>query len=320
MGSGLGSSWSEILGKSPLAVAKTIQDSFNVSTFMAAKEHQFAQLIRGSKPLTLFKSGAKVAGKDVPVDQAIKTTSAAFYRRNYGLKGPVPERQQSVILNVESLDTRIGIADLNTQTGWTRRIEKFREMGVPLRLPTAKDADNYFRVDSKPQWSLNDISESKIRELSQKVGDKRGDFYKFIKNKNGARAQRVTDMGNSVDEFLGMSPATSTANSGVRPTAIGVNYSLPGTLHNTPRGFLRNKIVPGRVLDNSRSSRRGGFLAAVGGFVARSTDKVRDDHGAAPMANVHDFVVNSADAGQNGRVSLTVASKSSSSGSSSFPL
>ncbi|ANB12979.1 mitochondrial 37S ribosomal protein MRP51 [Sugiyamaella lignohabitans] len=273
---------------------------------------QFPSLLRNSRVVGLYKSASDkgsaaaadlIKNKWYPVDQVVGTTAASFHKRNWGLKSPIPRKHKSLYLNVSALDSEVGLAQFDGNTGFHRKLQRFREMQVPLELAKLTDADSHFKANSKKLKSIESLTKKEVRDMNLSSVDKRLAFREYLaKTKkispDGFRTSSA-DSRETVASFLGLDPGSTVpfAHNYRHKMALGLSYKLKGSLINTPEGIRTTKPVPGRVLDKTYSG-----VVGIGGFVSNSTLAP----GMVDRTKAHNFIINKASMDDRGHVSFSV--------------
>lgn len=265
----------------------------------------FENLLRSSRLMSLAKpknSGYFTQYQEFPKNQAVKTTASSFHRRNWGLKAPIPPKHKSVNIHVQALDSVEGLAQYEPASGDVRRLDRFREFGVALRLPQGIDSDNFFQADSSRQKPIGDKNIYELKKLYKDAESQSKEFWRLRLDGQRADSQNQRSRVSALDrrvgvdaqEFMGL-PKTLHAMRHPKQTAIGLNYSLPGSLFNTPDGFKSRKEVRGRVVDGNNTNRVD-QVAAIGGFATSTTapDRMKNNGDKAKFAVPHRFFIKQA--------------------------
>lgn len=270
----------------------------------------FGRLLRNSRLATLGKplQGMSRPLNPHPSHQVVTTTPASFHRRDWGLKAPIPEKHRSLYVNVQAMDSPEGLAQYESGSGFYRKLQRFRELGVPLKQGNMHL--DYFSARSDKSKTLLGLPQYKLNRLIKRAPSKRQEFKEFIEDKRKDSKSRNTkaDMTRFAVEFWNFNPIHAHS-VGKSRSSIGLNYSLKGALHNTPEGLRTGKIVPGRVVNGYTRNTVG-----LGGFVAESSHRrlgVQD----SPLAvrNLQQFFVRSAEADSPCNVRIQASNVSSSS-------
>lgn len=270
--------------------------------------NRFTSLLRTCRLSSLNKPLAETPSynlfKSYPLHQVIESTPASFHRRNWGLKCPIPYKQRSLYINVQALDSEVGLAQYEAGAGFYRKLQRFREFGVPLKLPKV-DADGYFLLANNSNKSLRGMNPKQIKSLLDESKRKRKDFLtpllKSAKSRDevyktsaklDAKAEKY--LGFEQSSIYGSRAVTNTNTS--KATAIGLNYGLQGVAFNTPNGVVSKKQVKGREL---------GRIIAIGGFIAKRTSTPGDNDNRIDK-NQKKYVVAKAEAHSNGQLGITI--------------
>uniref|UniRef100_A0A060TCX3 ARAD1B19140p n=1 Tax=Blastobotrys adeninivorans TaxID=409370 RepID=A0A060TCX3_BLAAD len=266
-----------------------------------------------------------------PRYQVLATTPSSLYRRNWGVKAPIPSKHQSPYVVLDALDSPHGIAQYQAGASFVRKQQRFRELGVPLNL--SPGADDYFHIRSAENRrpTLRSLSSSKVQKLLKQAPSKRQEFVKHLETRSKAEAssgpstgtsgyldsslfaeaavsqnsssarhfnRSEMDLGRVASSFMGLSPERWESYGKKTRGPIGLNYGVKGTLHNTPKGIMNGKIVQGRVAVSKTTGSyagRGPIRACgiVGGFVV-DTPIVSTVDSATKVKKVQQFYVRSA--------------------------
>ena len=76
--------------------------------------------------------------RQAPIDQVYTTTSASFYRQDWGLKRPIPWRNTKFV-TLEENDTSTGMTDFNPGDKYTMIQNRIRELQRPVSSILAKN-------------------------------------------------------------------------------------------------------------------------------------------------------------------------------------
>ncbi|KAA8899435.1 hypothetical protein TRICI_006349 [Trichomonascus ciferrii] len=265
----------------------------------------FGSLLRTSRLASLSKplKGVNRKLNPHPSHQVVATTPASFHRRDWGLKAPIPEKHRSLYVNVQAMDSPEGIAQYEAGSGFYRKLQRFRELGVPLKHGNMQV--DYFLTRSDQGKTLLDIPKHELERLMKIAPEKRKEFKKFLEQKRSTQTIKTRDdMDSYAAEFWNFNPIHAHSMRKSR-SSIGLNYGLKGTLHNTPDGMRTGKIVPGRVVNGGIENRAVG----IAGFVAESSHR-RMGAQDSPLAvrDVQQFLIRSAEADTPCRVRIQASS------------
>lgn len=278
---------------------------------------QFRNLLRNSRLATFQNSISKVNSSNVPHLQVLKTTPAAFHRKNWGLKTNLPAKTQSIYIDVEALDNEVGILPFKPASGPYRKIQRFRELGLNLQLPRTGEFENFFQLKKGKGQTWTSMKKDQMKDLCSKARRRRQAFLKYLQENNASVKDLHSSSSNNitkhVENFMGFKPSAAVKplnRSGTAVSALGLSYNLKGSLHNTPSGLQLYKTVPGRVV----SGRNNRNAAGLGGFVSKTTisHSMMRKQGSNSIRekNVENFIVQRAQATHNGVVELqSIASK-----------
>jgi hypothetical protein len=274
----------------------------------------FPRLLQSSRVVSLYKAGANPTGagknKLFPVDQVVGTTSSSFHRGNWGLKSQIPSKHKSLYVNVKALDSESGLAQFDGNTGFYRRWQRFREFQVPLELPKRANADSYFKGSSKMFRSVDNFGPKEIGKLNISSVEKRQEFKDYLFNTKRASLDEFRRTSAATQEivgsFLGLDVVPEYPGSSRFKSAVGLSYTLKGSLINTPQGIRTHIPVAGRVLDQERNT---SGTVGLGGFVALGAlSHSTASPGRPNRMDTHEFIINKASVNERGMVNLNVVS------------
>lgn len=262
----------------------------------------FERLLRNSRVVSLHKPKIDMASpktvmlmnqKSQPVYQVIGTTSSSFHRRNWGLKSMIPNKHRSLNLNVQALDSETGLAQYDGNTGFYRKLQRFREFGQPLEYKGAANGTPFLKAKTEMDRVSMEISRKRLEQMKNNGQHSYAKFDAFLASKGIKRSEIENTKGSLngvILEYLGQKRGK------VQPTSVlGLNYSLVGSLDMTPTGIRKNRVV------KARESGKGKLL--VGGFVG-VCDRIPPV--TAERFPVRDVVVSRTKPASNGGVEVSV--------------
>ena len=162
-------------------------------------------LLRNSRIFTLPKplkepttSAPRGATTHYPTHQVITTTSKSRMRRDWGLKTLMPKRllngTKTPLIRINSLSAPEGVPDYHPAADHALNLERFRELGLAITLPTKASAGHYSTAPVRP-ISVFD-SEYDFTTHDKNTADRRwkfsgpwladmseGDFRAFLESK-----------------------------------------------------------------------------------------------------------------------------------------
>ncbi|EDO17181.1 hypothetical protein Kpol_1072p51 [Vanderwaltozyma polyspora DSM 70294] len=249
-----------------------------------------SQLLRKSKIAQVVntKNPLYVSNKFHPTHQLITTKRTNFNQINdWGLKSPIPSRDNSRYLVYNDLDTleRIATYEKNNGQQWTRI--RFNELNLtptfnpgvanPLFKSNSVQTDNSSPLSSVLNLNSNASSNSNRLKIGN-IKNLRSDFKKWlldndidslkhntfnVKYMNRSAINYLNDkrLNNHHDTNRKLNLPTNNMTHVIGTG--GLSYNLRGKLQNTPNGIKQKTIVPGRYLNVDGSK----WLTGIGGMV-----------------------------------------------------
>ncbi|CAN6602842.1 small ribosomal subunit protein bS1m [Trichomonascus vanleenenianus] len=236
---------------------------------------EFQSLLRSSR-LSSLSGPLKRNTKSLPTHQVVATTPSSFHRRDWGLKAPIPAKHQSLYVNVGALDSMESIAQYESGSGNFRRLQRFREFGIPVDFAKNAETTNFFEAKTNFFRPLKSMEK---RHFSQRLDAAKKSRVATLSaheqplpSKNRNLSTTASSLESTVKRELKIetpavsNPKDQSSGSILRP-ALGLNYSLKGSLRVTPTGISKTTKVPGRIV-SGRS--RPASAVAVGGFICNA--------------------------------------------------
>lgn len=262
----------------------------------------FERLLRGSRIVSLHKPEIDLSSqktlmllsqKPQPVYQIVGTTSSSFHRRNWGLKSMIPSKHKSLNLNIQALDSETGLAQYDGNTGFYRKLQRFREFGQPLENRGVASGTPFLNASTEMDRAPMKVFRKRLADMKKSGDHNYAKFDEYLATKGSKRSEIENTKGSLNDilvEYLGQKPGK------VQPTSVlGINYSLMGSLDITPSGIRKNRVV------KARESGKGKLL--VGGFVG-VCDRIPPV--TAERFPVRNVIVSKTKPASNGGVEVTV--------------
>lgn len=216
----------------------------------------------------MIPNGDRYRGKVAPQHQVIQTTPASRFRKDFGLKNPMPRGWKSPHITVQSLDHN-GMTKYEHGSSFHFKKRRFEEMGTALR------SDTVYSFFEKPvtvkRWG--DLKVSEANEMRENASSHRQEFLKFIQEKTKSLiipGENNTTAHDMIQKFYGIHEKQGriVRSNDVRGNA-GMSYLLQGSMGNVQAnsGTLHGRPVKGRAT-KLRPESFNSSTAAIGGFVA----------------------------------------------------
>lgn len=259
--------------------------------------------------------------RQAPIDQVITTTSASFYRQDWGLKRPIPWRNTKFV-TLEENDTSTGMTDFNPGDKYTMIQNRIRELQRPVSSILAKNK-------SQPKQLKRDGLFQPLYIEPLETPSRRPSAFstKTIQSENPhSSASLITNTVSSPLNQLQNSTFSqpSTAHDSLRnPVATaGLCYHLPGTLDNRPMhgrtlnsALYTNKkippvsrpegtIFPGRLIKSDASAANVAGVTASANIVNASITEVQNRQLVYDV--VQPFTVQSIEMTKQGAIDMIV--------------
>ncbi|ONH70075.1 Uncharacterized protein in HIS3 3'region [Cyberlindnera fabianii] len=260
---------------------------------------EFGKLLRSSRLAQVARPLKKSDRRTHPTLQVLETRDAALARQEWGIKYALPSKVKSRYITLTELDSLERLVDFETNGGDHYRRLRFQETGLVPKVEGSGEGNPLFQKNKVVRDSRRaqlddivnltpDVPKKRVQSILNQLRAMRPELRKELLARvpEELRDAYKKTSGTSIsDEFENIAfdfllkrvekenvnhiDSTKRHGHKIAGTA-GLSYALNGRLRNSPNGFVKREIVPGRTLDDGSSMNRN---VALAGFVASEVSR-----------------------------------------------